>query len=656
MRKFHVIGKRKRLVSMAVIAFVVVSLAVPQMSLPQVWEGETVVAQAASVTVPEQMKQDYVSMAGLFSGLEGKSDNYQIKRGEFAKILKLASSEKSKKMSKVKTALYKDVSKKNAYAPYIQLAVKKGWMSGYVSGTFRPGTGVTYRDAAKACVVLLGYGTKADGTRLSGNALMEQFYDLEISNVLNVSEGHKMTKKELALLLYEVLDSRNGAGTIYGQSIGLSVEEDGTLDFGALLVKKGTGPVLLSEDWKKQVPFTIPIGHLFKNEKTATESQIKEQDVLYYLAGTSSVYVYQRQVTGTLDQVILTQNRTPKSVVVSGETYVLGTSQAKDFFAEGGKIAVKDEVTLLLGADGKAAFAVEELYIDKEVTGVISQVTTKMSTSVKDSYVLCHDMAVVDTKGTVHHFLYDHNNNQYHEGDAVKVSVADGETKVTKLPVNKGLLGQKTWEDEKQKVGDYTFGSDLRIYDITDGAVTRLYSSELDGVRFPSDGVLYYEENNKKITTLMVKGMTDGDKGVYGMVNKIKVKDIMYLDDGQAQYSYEVTLMIDGKEETSIYSSEELTGSYGNGSPSKITTNEWGVRFYQLAPLCVKGFSGKTILTEQGKRYYDDSIAVYYQTKSRVSYPITYTKLKSLPVDQVKAYYVNEQGKAKKICMLVAYE
>ncbi|MDD6208538.1 MAG: S-layer homology domain-containing protein [Clostridiales bacterium] len=656
MRKHRIIKNRRRAAAVMLAAAMLVSLAAPFIAFSDVMVQTNGTVQAASVTVPEQMKLDYVEMAGFFQGLEGKSGNATVKRGEFAKLLKLASSEKSKKMSKVKTALYKDVSKKNRYAPYIRLAVEKGWMTGYVNGTFRPGSAVTYRDAAKACVVLLGYQNKADGTKRSGNALMEQFYDMEISNVLDVSEGHKMTKKELALLFYGVLESKNAAGTIYGQSIGLSVDEDGKLDFGAQLIKKGTGPVLLASDWKKQVPFSIPAGHLFRNEKSALESQVKEYDVLYYLAGTSSVYVYQRKVTGTLDQVIRSKDRTPKSVVVSGETYVLGTSQAKGFFAEDGTIAQNDEVTLLLGADGTIAFALEEQYIDKEVMGVISQITTKMSNSVNDSYVLCQDMAVVDTKGGIHHFLYDHNDQNYHAGDAVKVSVTDGETTIEKLPTNKGLLGQKIWQDEKQQIGDYTLDSGLRIYDITDGVVTRIYSSELDQVRFPSDGVLYYEEQNQRITALMVKGMTDGDKGVYGMVNHIKVKDITYLDDGEPLFTYEVTLMINGKEETSVYSSEEISGSYGNGTPSKITTKEGETRFYQLASVDVKGFSGKTILTAQGKRYYDDSVTVYYQTKNKVSYPITYAKCKSLPADKIKAYYVNEPGMAKKICMLVAYE
>ena len=100
-------------------------------------------------------------------------------------------------MSKVKTSLYKDVSKNHVFAPYIQLAVKKGWMTGYVNGKFMPNKIVTYKEAAKAMVVLLGYGTKENGSKRTGNELMEQFYNLDISDVLKVGENHPMTKKEL---------------------------------------------------------------------------------------------------------------------------------------------------------------------------------------------------------------------------------------------------------------------------------------------------------------------------------------------------------------------------------------------------------------------------------------------------------------------------
>ena len=58
----------------------------------------------------------------------------------------------------------------------------------------------------------------------------------------------------------------------------------------------------------------------------------------------------------------------------------------------------------------------------------------------------------------------------------------------------------------------------------------------------------------------------------------------------------------------------------------------------------------------KGKGYYNEAIPVYIQGKDRVSYKISYSKLKNCDVSNLKAYYIDELGKAKKMCMLVLSE
>ena len=621
------------------------------------YEIEVTATKENSTKIPNTMKQDYVTMAGIMAGLGGKKDTDKIKRSEFARLLKFASSEKNKKMSKVKTSLYKDVSKNHVFAPYIQLAVKKGWMTGYVNGKFMPNKIVTYKEAAKAMVVLLGYGTKENGSKRTGNELMEQFYNLDISDVLKVGENHPMTKKELSLLLYEALASKDGKGEYYGRNLGLTFDEEGVPDFGTLLVKKTPTPIVVSGDFKKQLPFTVKAGHIFKNGVSASENQIKDYDVLYYISATKSVYAYDKQITGTLEQVNFNYSKTQvKSVVVSGTEYELGTKNAREYFGKNGTIiaGVGDEVTLLIGADEKVAFALDVIQKDTSVTGVISEIKTKMS-STKDSYVLGRNMTVVDTKGVCHHFFYEYDNYQYQVGDAVEVVVKEGKTTITKVTQKRGLLGQEIYHNNTRKIGTYTFSPNIRIYDITEGQVERIYSFELDGVKFLSSTVTYYELKENEITTLIVRDMMPAKEDVYGLVNDIQVKTSLPIEEGM-EFTFMLTVMINGKEETMYASQSELFGSYTKGSPCRIQTDERGTHFIPLAPSKVTSLDGNTVFTEKGKGYYNEAIPVYIQGKDRVSYKISYSKLKNCDVSNLKAYYIDELGKAKKMCMLVLSE
>ena len=117
-----------------------------------------------------------------------------------------------------------------------------------------------------------------------------------------------------------------------------------------------------------------------------------------------------------------------------------------------------------------------------------------------------------------------------------------------------------------------------------------------------------------------------------------------------------LTVMINGKEEIMYASQSELFGSYTKGSPCRIQTDERGTHFIPLAPSKVTSLDGNTVFTEKGKGYYNEAIPVYIQGKDRVSYKISYSKLKNCDVSNLKAYYIDELGKAKKMCMLVLSE
>jgi hypothetical protein len=57
------------------------------------------------------------------------------------------SSLKGKVTGKCNISLFSDVSKKYWASGYIQTAVTQGWMTGYLSGKFKPAKGITLQEA-----------------------------------------------------------------------------------------------------------------------------------------------------------------------------------------------------------------------------------------------------------------------------------------------------------------------------------------------------------------------------------------------------------------------------------------------------------------------------------------------------------------------------
>ena len=80
----------------------------------------------------------------------------EVTRGDFARMLVNASSYREN-LPTVAVSVFADVPATNPNAIYIRIAASQGWMTGYLGGLFKPDESVSYKDAVKAMLTMLGY-------------------------------------------------------------------------------------------------------------------------------------------------------------------------------------------------------------------------------------------------------------------------------------------------------------------------------------------------------------------------------------------------------------------------------------------------------------------------------------------------------------------
>lgn len=122
----------------------------------------------------------------------------RVTRAQLAVMLTASSTYKDSIGTGGGSSLYKDVKKDHWASEYIKLAIQRGWMFGYVDGTFRPEQNVTLEEAC-------------------------------------------------AILFYNLLISRNNSGTVYGTTLGYTVT-NGQIDYSTLVNSDAKGPYVAEQN------------------------------------------------------------------------------------------------------------------------------------------------------------------------------------------------------------------------------------------------------------------------------------------------------------------------------------------------------------------------------------------------------------------------
>ena len=442
---------------------------------------------------------------GLLTAQTTEELNAQVTRGEFARMLTLVSAYRETVNEQTQVgSLFTDVNSDTAYAPYIRIAVQQGWLNGYTDGSFRPGDPVTLEVACNAALKLLGYAA-TDFTGAFPAAQLNKATELGLRSGLNRSQGEAMTLTDCAVLLYNTLTATNKSGSVYGNTIGLTIS-DGQVDTSSILAASLKGPFIA------QAGDVLPISPttVYRNGEVSDSAELHVNDVYYYSESLNSLWIYTNKAAGRITAVAPNASA-PTSVTVAGVTYQIGSTDVAYRISSLSGGGVGQVVTLLLGMEDVAVGILTGEEVDQSYYGVVQ--SSNRSLVVDNGADIMQTVKVLCTDGTVRSVRVDKNLN-YPTGWLVSITTgADGETLVS--IAKKQISG--LFSASNHTLGEYKLADDVEILDTTpEGSGKTIRLDRLDGVTLSDNDVRYYALNDQGEISRLVLNDVTGDVWTYG--------------------------------------------------------------------------------------------------------------------------------------------
>ncbi len=218
-----------------------------------------------------QTKVEYISSLGIMTGYEDgsfRTDN-PITRAEFTAVsVRLAGQEESAQGG-MYDGRFSDVSSDFWGSGYIALASNMGIINGYTDGTFLPNNNVTYNEAIKMIVCLLGYGLQAEKQGGYPTGYTAVASKLKLLDFKYYEPTAPINRGEVARLVYKSLDTE------------LMITESVGTDGNYILGKGGTVLEMLhSAETKEGVVTGTPLDSIH-DDGEISEGFVEINDTLY---------------------------------------------------------------------------------------------------------------------------------------------------------------------------------------------------------------------------------------------------------------------------------------------------------------------------------------------------------------------------------------
>lgn len=323
---------------------IIIVLLISTLIIPQC-KGRTM--QAATST----KKEEVLALTKICTNSKVFASNKKVTRKEFAKYLIDCTENGADRKQVSKQQLFSDVKRNSTYSGYINLAVQKGYMTGYSNGTFKPNKTITLKEAITGVLAVLGY-TKADFQDGSASARFTLYKELKLNTGISKSEQSKLTTYDLRNLLYNMLNAKNKAGVFFATTLGYEMNDKGVIDYDKLLAKNTKGPIITNTGWEKKLPYALSEFRIYVNGKLDNSCKIQEHSTIYYCKILKKLWVYDKNIAG-LYQGATPNALEPQTITVSGQSYtVTNTKEIAKCIAEN-DIAEGKPAVIIFGKDNK---------------------------------------------------------------------------------------------------------------------------------------------------------------------------------------------------------------------------------------------------------------------------------------------------------------
>lgn len=479
---------KKRLLSL----LLAVCILIPVLALPASAVNSNVAIQTARTM-------------GILTAQTAEELNAQVTRGEFAQMLTLISAYRETVNEQTQVgSLFTDVNSSTEYAPYIRIAVQQGWMTGYTDGSFRPNDPVTLEAACASALSVLGF-TAADLSGAFPAAQLNKASELGLRSGLNRRQGEAMTLTDCAVLLYNTLIATNKSGSVYGNTIGLTIS-GGQVDTSTILAASLKGPFVATAG--EVLPITPTT--VYRNGELSSSPTLNINDVYYYSESLNSLWIYTTKAAGRITAVS-PNAAAPTSVTVAGVTYQIGSTDVAYRISSLSGGGVGQVVTLLLGMENVVVGILTGEEVDQSYYGVVQ--SSSRSLVIDNGADIMQTVKVLCTDGAVRSVRVNKNLN-YPTGWLVSIT-SSPEGEVLDSIGEKKVTG--TISAANRTLGEYKLADDLEILDTTpDGSGKTIRLDRLDGVTLSSGDVRYYALNDRGEINRLVLDDVTGDVWTYG--------------------------------------------------------------------------------------------------------------------------------------------
>ena len=379
---------------------------------------------------------------------------------------------------------------------------------------------------------------------------------------------------------------------------------------------------------------------IYKNGKTASQSEISVKDILYYSKDMNTAWVWSNKITGVYESASPNKDNI-STVTVSGKTYSIETATAYEKFVTGGSLNIGDTITIHLGRNGEIADAFSVLGEDETMVGYLIETGTKQYTNELGNSYSSYYVVVAYADGSEVEYKTEIDYKDY-KRNLVSVSFGENGTKIEKVPTGNNILAGE-FNTTLNLLGNAKIASDIRIMDVIDTGsagipvYTVLHKQRIDKVNISKNNILYYQTNEKgEISELYLDNLTN-DGYNFGIVTDGKV-----INCGGANYS----------------ATSSATG-LNRGRAVKAITTDAGSKAYNILSLyqVKEAFSSATdtslVFGDTEYKVYD-KIAVYERVAVGKWQSVTYADfLRGDKPESVMAYYDKTEANGGRIRVLV---
>lgn len=250
-----------------------------------------------------------------------------ITRGEFANLVTSLMNMSQYEGSLSNEPMFSDVSESHKYFNAIYLVGKSGMMSGYPDGTFAPDEFVTYNQAVKVMVCLLGYGFMAENKGGFPTGYLNIATQLDLFLDYSKSYDSVATRYDVYKLIYKCLDADVLQQTVYGKNEEYEKISGETLLFSRYGIRKREGIITASNySAYNSIRTNLPDeGWIEIDGVVYRTNGINANDLLGY-----SVVYYVNETNGENDLIYIRLNE-KKNEIIKIEASRLKGFNASDF-------------------------------------------------------------------------------------------------------------------------------------------------------------------------------------------------------------------------------------------------------------------------------------------------------------------------------------